>query len=118
MGLQYKIVYRKGSTNRVADALSRHPDPPDNLLALSSNTPSWLVKVQESYTHNEKAKQMLASLTLGPQVVPHFTLTEEILRYKKRLWIGANVELQNQLLQALHCSIVGGRSGSLLPIEE
>jgi hypothetical protein len=30
IGLQYKIVYRKGSTNRVVDALSWHPVPPKN----------------------------------------------------------------------------------------
>jgi hypothetical protein len=45
IGLQYKIAYRKGSTNRVDDALSGHPAALENLLSLSSITPSWLHKV-------------------------------------------------------------------------
>jgi hypothetical protein len=48
IGLQYKIVYRKDSDNRVADALSRH-SPPAQLFLLSITTPVWLSKVQESY---------------------------------------------------------------------
>jgi hypothetical protein len=27
-GLQYQVVYKPGSSNLAADALSRHPDPP------------------------------------------------------------------------------------------
>jgi hypothetical protein len=114
IGLQYKIAYIKGSTNRVVDALSRHPAPPENLLSLSSITPSWLDHVQDSYSHDDKAKQLLAALAEDPNVVPHFTLSEGIMRYKRRIWIGDNVALQTQLLEALHCSAIGGHSGFLI----
>jgi hypothetical protein len=49
IGLQYRIVYKKGTENRVADALSRHLDPPSQLLALFACTPVWLDKVQQGY---------------------------------------------------------------------
>lgn len=39
LGLQYKIVYKQGSDNRVADALSRQSSS-DQVLAISSCTPS------------------------------------------------------------------------------
>lgn len=39
LGLQYKIVYRKGSDNRAADALSRSPLPTADCAALSVITP-------------------------------------------------------------------------------
>jgi hypothetical protein len=41
LGLQYSIVYKKGSDNRVADALSRRA-PGDQSLAISTVTPRWL----------------------------------------------------------------------------
>jgi hypothetical protein len=59
-------------------------------------------------------KQLLAALAVDPNAVPHFTLYEGILRYKKRIWIGNNVDLQTQLLEALHCSAVSGHSGFLV----
>jgi hypothetical protein len=39
LGLQYKIIYRKGSENTAADALSRHPQPSNLLYAISSVQP-------------------------------------------------------------------------------
>jgi hypothetical protein len=39
------IAYRRGTYNRAADALSRHPDPPTQVMALSYSVPLWLEKV-------------------------------------------------------------------------
>lgn len=45
VGLQYRIVYRPGSSNQAADALSQHPNPPTVLNAISSTSPQWLEEV-------------------------------------------------------------------------
>jgi hypothetical protein len=111
IGLQYKIIYRKDSKNRVADALSQHPAPTDQLLALSFVTPIWLEKVQEGYNEDVKAKQIIAALAVSPQSIPHFNLSNGLLRYKSRIWIGTNVEMQHQILEAMHSSAIGGHSG-------
>jgi hypothetical protein len=47
LGLHYKIVYRHGAANRVADALSRCM--PTELSAMSMVVPQWLSDVQQSY---------------------------------------------------------------------
>ena len=39
LGLQYKIVYKKGSDNRVADALSRRAHDSATCMALSASVP-------------------------------------------------------------------------------
>jgi hypothetical protein len=93
IGLQYQIVYKKGCDNRVADALSRHPCPPNQLLAMSACTPVWLDMVQEGYAKDIQAQHLLTALTVAPQSMQHYTLTNGIIRYKNRVWIGNNSPL-------------------------
>jgi hypothetical protein len=93
IGLQYRIVYKKDIENRVVDALSCHPSPPAQLLTLSSNTLVWLTKVQEGYNLDEKAQQMIAALAVNSKAIPHFSLSNGILRYKNRICIGNNSAL-------------------------
>jgi hypothetical protein len=42
LGLQYKIVYKQGSKNRVADALPRRIHDADELSMISAPIPQWL----------------------------------------------------------------------------
>jgi hypothetical protein len=111
VGLQYKIVYKKGSDNRVVDALSRHLGPPLELPALSTCSPTWIQKIQEGYKVGPKAQELLSTLVVSPGSIPHFTLKDGILRYKNRIWLGTNETLHQQVLHALHCSAIGGHSG-------
>lgn len=48
MGLQYKIIYKKGVDNSAADALSRHPEVQFSCSALSTCTPQWITNVSDS----------------------------------------------------------------------
>lgn len=112
LGLQYEIVYRQGTDNRVADALSRRFHAPDQVLfAVSTCIPSWTLAIIQGYDHDEDAQALLSKLTIEPAAVPHFSLQEGIIRYKKRIWLGSNKDLQVQILSALHDSPSGGHSG-------
>jgi hypothetical protein len=53
----------------------------------------------------------MAKLDLDPAVVPNCTLKDGILRYKIRIWIGSIPARQNQLIDAVHASALGGHSG-------
>jgi hypothetical protein len=79
LGLQYRIIYRPGSSNRAADALSRHPAPPAVCVAVSTLVPSWISAVQASYTEDSTAKEMLSKLALDPSAIPHFSLHSGLL---------------------------------------
>ena len=48
LGLQYKLVYKKGLDNKAADALSRQSTS-ENLFATSVSTPKWLEIIVEGY---------------------------------------------------------------------
>lgn len=111
MDLDYKIQYKQGLTNRAADALSRMADPEDTVLAISVGNPSWLQILQDGYLEDPDARDKLTELCIQSPNDKGFILTNGIIRYMKRIWVGTNALAQRHILQALHSSAVGGHSG-------
>jgi hypothetical protein len=60
LGLQYKVVYKQGSENRVADALSRRGCA-DEVLSISVATPQWLEEVISSYVPDPHASELVTT---------------------------------------------------------
>lgn len=110
LGLQYKILYKKGPVSNAADALSRKPEPL-HMLAVSSSTPKWLETVIEGYQHDEHSKQLLAELALHGSNDKGFSLVDGVIKHKGRIWLGNHKEAQQAILLALHSSGLGGHSG-------
>lgn len=52
-----------------------------------------------------------AKLALDPNSVAGFTINSGILRYRNRIWIGHDTELQQKLIAEFHASAWGGHSG-------
>jgi hypothetical protein len=104
-------VYKKGTENRVADALSRRSQQIAYLHSIFVVQPQWLLAVQNSYSTNLVAKELLTKLALAHGSVPHFTLLNGILRYKSKVWIGQDPSLHSQLISAMHNTTLGGHSG-------
>jgi hypothetical protein len=74
-------MYRSGSNNRAADALSRHPSPLAVCAAVTSLVPSWVSVVIASYQDDTFATPMLTKLALDPEAIPHYSLQSSLLRY-------------------------------------
>lgn len=85
VGLQYTIVYRKGSDNGAVDALSRCPSA--QVTAVMVCQPQWCDEVVASYAHDAHSQDLLTKLATQPTVVPHFTLRDGLLRCKNRVWV-------------------------------
>lgn len=111
LGLQYRIIYKQGSENRVADALSRKSMHDSTCAAISTSTPVWIQSVLDGYQQDSQALSLIAKLAIDPQAVSNYTLVDGVLRYKNRIWVGANHPLQLQLIKACHSSALGGHSG-------
>jgi hypothetical protein len=109
IGLQYKVVYKKGVDNGAADALSRRPY--SELFSLSSATPQWMLQVMEGYKEDDQAQGLLVAMLISPHTSGQYTLNSGIIRYKGRVWVRNNTLLQQQIMEALHDSPVGGHSG-------
>jgi hypothetical protein len=69
MGLNYKIVYKKGVDNKVADALSRVSQTTSyDILVVSVVKPLWLQEIQSSYHNDPHSAKLLAELSItSPQ---------------------------------------------------
>lgn len=113
MGFQYKILYKKGSTNCAADALSRMDHTESTLAALSVALPTWLQPLQDSYANNPVAQKLLSSLALET-TTGYYSLDQGIIKYKNVIWLGHSVDYQTQVTEQLHSIPIGGHSGFLV----
>lgn len=111
MGLQYKIIYKKGSENRVADALSRRPHPTEEIMAISSCQPIWIVTIMDAYQQDQTAIDLLQRLAIVQAPGDHYTLKNGIIRKDGKIWLPAVEELQNTIIKEMHASPMGGHSG-------
>lgn len=93
MGFQYKIIYKKGSTNCATDALSRMDHFVGTLAALSVALPTWLQTVQDSYDNNPDAQKLSSSLALQTPN-GHYSLDQGIIKYKNAIWLGHSIDYQ------------------------
>lgn len=111
LGLRYRIVYKKGSDNNAADALARRQHLDSTCCAISAATPQWCSDIIQGYQADPQAQAMLAKLASDSSSSSPSSLTDGLIRYKTRIWVGNNHDLQQQLLRAFHSSPLGGHSG-------
>jgi hypothetical protein len=111
LGLQYKIIYKQGTDNRVADALPRKSSHVSQCANISVITPKWIEEVVAGCAHDEATQAIIAKLSVDPIAVANFVLSKGLLRFKDRVWIRENPALHLKLLQACHTSALGGHSG-------
>lgn len=108
----YTIEYKKGKENLVADTLSRKEQSPLSECAhITVIQDEWLTGVKNSYIGDPDSSKLLQKLAQDVQQDPKFSITEGIIKFKNRLYIGAATELRYTLLHTFHNSVIGGHSG-------
>ena len=98
MGLTYKITYKKGIENRVADALSRvQTQHNPEILAVSLLQPVWLQELVDSYSSDPPTSKFLATLAIQGSS-DDFTLQQGVIKFRGRIWIGNNSAIQLKIM--------------------
>ena len=71
LGVQYKLMYKKGLENKATDALSRCPtEEVFQLSVVSSSVPVWLAEVQAGYDQDAATTNLMAQVLLSPHLFP------------------------------------------------
>lgn len=111
MGLDYQIVYKKGSDNTATDALSRRPQEVAQAFAVSRVQPSWLQDIVHGYSEDSHTMEIIQQLVIDPDSKPSYKLVNGLLRYKSCIWVGEQPAVHDIIFLALHDSPVGEHSG-------
>src|SRR3954463_1852751 len=101
-----EIEYQPGATNVVADALSRPPTI-NNILQVKSNL---MEEVKEVYKSDAGAQELIQALEKSSDKIPpelqkkaqQFTLQNDALYFKDRIYVLTNPKLRLKLLQEHH----------------
>lgn len=110
MGMQFRVVYKQGKENKVADALSRV----GYCMAISVVSVVqlvWLQEVLNSYVTDGEAQTLLAQLSVHSLDEHGFSLSQVVIRKEHRIWLGNNSALRTKIVVALHDNALGGHSG-------
>lgn len=87
LGLLYKIIYKKGSENSAADALSRRAHTSGELLHISSAQPAWLSEIISSYENDPYCQKLLQQLATDATATK-FSLKNGLVCIANCIWVG------------------------------
>ncbi|KAG6484232.1 hypothetical protein ZIOFF_061027 [Zingiber officinale] len=106
LGYDYEIVYKKGTENTVADALSRLPNQIE-FTAISLVTCKNLENIKKEQKENSAAQALIQNILQNSSPEPHYSWDGEILRYKNRIFLPANSAEKEVIPEEFHCSLQG-----------
>ncbi|CAL9031829.1 unnamed protein product [Prunus brigantina] len=105
-------VYRAGCKNAGPDALSRKSE----LLAIMGlSTPIFdcIPQIQQDYTSDNEAQQLISLLQADPTAKPHYSWQNNCLYYRERIFVPTSSKWRTMILEEFHSTPMGGHSGQL-----
>ncbi|WVZ24709.1 hypothetical protein V8G54_003253 [Vigna mungo] len=113
MGYEFGIVYKKGSTNRAADALSRkHEGEHEGGELRAISRPFWpdFQEILKEVEEDTELQKVIENLRNDPNSKGAYTLENDRLHFKGRLVIFAKSIWIPKLLEEFHVTKTGGHS--------
>ena len=109
-GYDFSIEYRSGSSNTIADALSRRGEEGE-LLAISFSMSQWLEELKNEHANDADIQHKLTQLKEGVEDLTQFTQHGGLLFFKGRFYLSPQSLLKSKVLSHLHDSPLGGHAG-------
>lgn len=113
LGLQYTVLYQKGSKNLVADALSRQPSTheEEQCVALSVMDSDWNDRIQLSVAIDGKLQALIDSIKEDPSFAGNYQVQDGMLLRKGKRVVGDDKVLKQELIKFFHANAMGGHYG-------
>ena len=109
MNYDYTLQFRKGSSNKVDDALSRLPQAEFNTISVINT--DLLHRIQQSWIQDPVMVHLLHKTKSSTSPDSKYSWQNNQLRLKGKLLVGADDQLRADLLSYFHSSAQGGHSG-------
>lgn len=110
LGFNYDIHYKKGSDNKVADALSRRVGTGE-CAAISTVTPMWMQQIFSTYIGDKYCQGILEAIAVDATTFPDYEVVGDILRFKGLVVVGSSTKLRQDIIKEMHNTAYGGHSG-------
>lgn len=109
LGYDYTLVYKKGSENSAADALSRRTEAAE-LSALSGPAFPLLDRIREATRHDPDLQQLLDQVSRGVGDVD-FAERDGLLLQRGRVRVPADADLRADVIRYFHEGVAAGHEG-------
>ena len=110
MGFDYEVVFRKGTSNAVTNALSERSHA--ELQAITFYQTDLYDRIKATWSTDPFLGQLIKQLQQDKKATLKYTWQNDQLKRRGKLVVGDDYSLRTKLLQHFHCSAGGGHSGA------
>jgi len=109
-GYDFKIIYKPGKHNVVADALSRQESPPLLVLLVVSSPIPIIFKELQQYFNTKEGKNLILSLTSNEPLPSQFSTSQGLLFFRNQIFLPQTQDFCRRITIEFHDSPTGGHS--------
>ncbi|MCI25617.1 hypothetical protein A2U01_0046808, partial [Trifolium medium] len=111
LGYSYEIIYKPGTNNRVADALSRVHEVTSQCLTITIPHWDFIQQLKQSFLADVTLQELMKQVQESPSSHPGYQVIQDLLFFHGKLYIPPNSPIKQLLLEEYHSSPIGGHSG-------
>jgi hypothetical protein len=78
------------------------------IQSTSAAVPVWVQEVINSYILDEFVQGLFLELAIVSPNDKGYSVSQGLIRFKKKIWVGSNSAIQTKILDAFHSSALGG----------